>query len=558
MSTVDVLITGAGPTGLLAAVDLYRHGLKPRVVEKHDGPSVHSKALAVQARSLELLEDLGLAEQATAAGNVVHGFNMYATGQRIVHLTLDELDSPFPYLLVLPQSDTERLLGGALEKLGGAVQWQHEVTHVEQDERGVTATIRGPDGSEEICRARWMVACEGAHSLTRELMNVPYEGEDIDAHFCFIDATVDWVGGSDEGHIFFHPDGLLAWIPLPERDRWRIIATMAEAPPKDDVGIELFARLAKERMHVEAKITESFWSASFTIRQRKIASYRKGRVFFAGDSAHCHSPVGGQGLNTGLQDAYNLAWKLALVERGVGRDTLLESYDAERAPIAKALLAGTGNATKVATLRHPVGQQLRNSVAGFLSSLDVVQQRLTRNVGELNLGYRHSPIVGQDRGSLLMSNVTADRTTEKASVADWLDFGSGPHPGDRAPDAEVIGADGVVRLYPLLHDTKHTLLLFDGHAATAAGYDNLEAIAAAMEARFSHVVSTHVVIPKPARREGLLASCSVLLDPDGHLHHRYGAGAECLYLIRPDIYVGYRCQPAQLDKLDAYLKTIFA
>ncbi len=551
-----MLIVGAGPTGLLTALDLIRHGVKVRIVDKGSGPSTTSKALALQARSIELLEDLGLAKTAIERGRVAHAFNLYASERRIVHISFDELDSPFPFLLVLPQSDTERLFIEALEAQGVTIEWNHEVTDVTNGDDHATATIIGGDETAS-CLAKWIVAADGAHSTVRKSMDVEYEGEDIDGHFCFVDADAETPFAQDEGHVFFHPDGVMGWIPLPEAGRWRIIASVDEPVDRDIVDSTYFAGLAGRRMHLPVKLSGEVWSSAFTIRQRKVTEYKKGRVFFAGDAAHCHSPVGGQGLNTGLQDAYNLAWKLGLVVRGAAKASLLSSYDAEREPVAKALLAGTGSATKVATLRHPVGQQLRNSVAGFLTSLDVVQQRLTRNVGELNLDYRQSPIVAEDRESILRANVNEDRSSENATVGDWLDFGRGPHPGDRALDAEVVGPDGDnTRLYPLLHDTKHTLLLFDGHAATKEGYDNLDHIASEVKAHFGDFVSTYVVIPSNTHRVGLLEPHSLLLDPDGHLHHRYGAGAECQYLIRPDIYVGYRSQPAKWETLQAYLRSL--
>jgi len=268
--------------------------------------------------------------------------------------------------------------------------------------------------------------------------------------------------------------------------------------------------------------------------------------------------VGGQGMNLGVQDAYNLAWKLALVTRGAGRPILLDSYQAERHPIAAATISGTDLATRVVTLRNPVAQALRNQLASFLSSLEVVQHRLTRAVSGLILNYRRSPIVAEYRAGLLDTVMGGPAAAETPRVSDWRDFGAAPAAGDHAPDGTVFlpTSDAPVRLSEVLQTPRHTLLLFDGRAATAAGYRNLAEIARRVGDSYRDLVATHIVVPRDAPPQGLAWDGSVLLDPEGDLHHRYGAGSESLYLIRPDGYVGYRSQPADGDRLFAYLDSI--
>jgi hypothetical protein len=298
------------------------------------------------------------------------------------------------------------------------------------------------------------------------------------------------------------------------------------------------------------------WLGRFRIHSRQVEHYRRGRVFLAGDAAHIHSPLGGQGMNTGMQDAHNLAWKLALVQRGRARAGLLDSYHVERHPIAQQILRGTDVATRVATLRNPVARAVRNQMARFFSSFDVFRERVGRNVAELTIDYRKSPIVDQHRDSVLFARIGDDADGESPTIAAYRAFGSAPHAGQLAPDG-VVRADGRdLRLGEVLDTRRHTLLLFDGRATTEQGYERFRQIHARVAANHADRINVHVVVPSEQRPAGL-DGISVLLDPEGDLELRFGAIAECLYLIRPDLYIGYRSQPADLDPLAKYLSSIF-
>lgn len=265
-------------------------------------------------------------------------------------------------------------------------------------------------------------------------------------------------------------------------------------------------------------------------------------------------------MNLGIQDSYNLAWKLALVSRGAGNPVLLDSYQAERYPIDAATVSGTDVATRVVTLRNPLAQAVRNQLTSFLSSLDVVQQRLIRAVSGLALNYRQSPIVAEHRAGLLdvlKNNFTSVRGRR---LSEWRGFRAALSAGDHAADGIVSarGSGGPVRLLELLRTTRHTLLLFAGRRATVAGHRALEQISARIRERYADFITVHLVSLCEPGLDGLRWDGSVLLDPEGKLHDRYGAGIETLYLIRPDGYVGYRSQPAEVDRLFVYLQTIFS
>jgi hypothetical protein len=264
-------------------------------------------------------------------------------------------------------------------------------------------------------------------------------------------------------------------------------------------------------------------------------------------------------MNTGMQDAHNLAWKLALVHHGKSAPTLLDSYHAERHAVAANVLRGTDVATRAATLRHPVARAVRNNVARVLASLEVVQQRIARTTAELDLAYRKSPIVSENRHSLLRARVGAGDAAEEPNVLAWRSFELAPAAGDRMLDATITprGATAPRRLYEIVDGRRHTLILFDGRSSTRAGYERLTSIGRRVTERYAGLVDVHIVVPASECPGELDWNGSLLFDPEGELEERYGALSECAYLIRPDLYVGYRSQPADETSLFSHLGQMF-
>jgi 2-polyprenyl-6-methoxyphenol hydroxylase-like FAD-dependent oxidoreductase len=583
-----VLIVGAGPTGLTMATELARRGIAVRIIDAADAPSQRSKAMGVQARTLEVFEHLGVVGEALARGRPVHGVNVYAapTGDkanepaaRVVHVGFDDLDTPYPFILSLPQSDTEEILIARCAELGVAVERAVRCTGLKQDADGVHVALEhiGDGGRVEAARATWVIGCDGAHSAVRKALAVPFEGAKYDEEFVLADVLLEWDRPDDEAHAFLSLDGVLVFLPLSSPagvSRWRIVAdlpTLPEGKKAPEPTLGRMQTLVESRGARDAVLREASWTTNFTIHRRMVPRYRTGRVFLAGDAAHIHSPVGGQGMNTGIQDAYNLAWKLALVLHGAASASLLDSYHLERHPVASVTVSGTDLATRMVTLRSPVAREVRDRLGGLLTSLEPVQRRLTRATSEIDLSYAKSAIVAEDRTSVLTTHLLHDPSVEAPSISSWIDFGAGPRAGERAPDITFGPPGQERRVFSLLHGTwhergdagapgtGHTLLLFDGAAATAEGYANLGGIARKVEERWGRLVDVHVVVPRkiPPERAALGWEGSVLLDPDAALHRRYGAGAECLYLIRPDGYVAYRAQPADAAKLERFLGRIF-
>jgi len=552
-----VLVVGAGPVGLTMACELARHGVPVRVIDKAPERTQFSKALGIHSRTVEILESMGVVEKFLAEGRNAYGTNVYYNGKRIVHIVFDELVCPFPFVLMVPQSETERLLEDHLSSFGVKVERGVELVALEQKEGEVNVTLRGASGSEETSTP-WLSACDGSHSTIRHILDLSFDGAPYEELFGSADVKVECDLPDDEVHVLFNESGLMAMFPFGD-SRWRLVFDVdADSVDEKNPQLEEFRKNIESRGPSGMKISDPRWLAWFRIHRRSVNEYRHGRIFLSGDAAHIHSPVGGQGMNTGIQDAYNLAWKLALVHAGAADETLLDSYHSERHPVGQAVLHGTDLATKVATIRNPIAQQVRNKLIGYLTSLEVIQARIMRQGSMLAVNYRESPIVGEHRDGLSQVKLFGAGGSESPDLTAWFDFGKGPSAGDRAPDATLLTPDGndTVRLFEAVRGTRHSLLLFDGKP-TEGGYKNFEELAKSIRDQYGQFINVHVIVAGSEKPKGLDWDGPVWLDPDLAAHQVYGAGSECLYLLRPDTYVGFRSQPADLGVLQGFLSRIF-
>jgi 6-methylpretetramide 4-monooxygenase / 4-hydroxy-6-methylpretetramide 12a-monooxygenase len=387
----DLLIIGGGPTGLAAACEGLRHGLRVRLVERRDARAELSKALVVHARTLEVLETMGCADEVVKAGQRFAALNVRpsvgASPIRIDLLARAWGDTRFPYWLSIPQFDVEKILERRLEALGGRVEWGTSLTQLEQLGEGMRATLSTPGGSTATHTARWVLACDGGRSDARTLAGLSLDREALNVTFALTDVWTNCDLVEDEGHVVLSPDGVLLVVPMPEKRLWRLIAQVpANFEPSD---VQAWSRLVQARLGVDLRIDRQGWNSRFDLTGGVADRFRKGDLFLLGDAAHVHSPVGGQGLNTGVQDANNLVWKLALLRHeplaaaSMGR--LLDSYERERKPIAQAMVKMTGFATRVLTLVNPVARFVRGLVARVLLRTRRFQDRLSRGVGMLDL-----------------------------------------------------------------------------------------------------------------------------------------------------------------------------
>lgn len=399
MQKSDVLIIGAGPTGLVLALWLTKLGVKVRIIDKTAAPGTTSRALAVQARTLELYRQLDLADAVIAKGHRTPAANLWVGGARKARISLKDMGkglTPYPFLHIFPQDEHEKLLVAKLESLGVFVERQTELLHFTEQENGVVACLRGPDGNESDCEAIYVAGCDGARSKVRETIASGFPGGTYEHLFYVADVEAKGPAVDGELHIDLDEADFVAVFPLAGEGRARLIGTVrderagrAETLTFDDVESHAIGQM-------KLAVTNVNWFSTYHVHHRVTQHFRRRRAFLSGDAAHIHSPAGGQGMNTGIGDAINLAWKLAAVVKGRAPDALLNSYEAERIGFARRLVASTDRAFTFATgqgrLAGFVRTRLAPTVLPALFSFDAVRRFAFRTVSQTMINYRRGPL----------------------------------------------------------------------------------------------------------------------------------------------------------------------
>lgn len=532
MTKVDVLIVGAGPTGLMMAAELVRYGLTCRIIDKAEAPSVQSKAIAIQARTLEVLHQAGLVEPFLQDGLKITGACLSSNQRPIAKINLEHIQSPYPFVLSLEQSQTEAILTRHLKRSGLRIERGVELVDFDEHDSYIQAYLRRP-GADETILADWLIGCDGAHSIVRKRIGATFKGKLFKDIFSLADVDIHWDRPHDQVTAFTESQGIIAALPLPGESRYRLIFQLKRcrnllqsvergsdglvsaavvAPPTLEEAKDLLSACAGKQIEVE----NPTWLANFHINSRLASTYRKGRVFLAGDAAHIHSPVGGQGMNTGIQDAFNLAWKLAWVQQKKAPPVLLDSYGIERHWVGTQLLKFTEWASEAVTLHNPFLVKVRNFIVRHLSRWAFVQKKVTAALSENNICYPHSPLnreEGQFFGTLKV--------------------------GDRAPDGIVIYDDKITTLFDLWEgSTKGIILLFAGE------HEPFKKLANELEEAYP--VQVFIIAATP--------DANVCTDPDLKVHETYGVDGPAIYWIRPDLYIGYRQTGVDPQGINNYLR----
>jgi 2-polyprenyl-6-methoxyphenol hydroxylase-like FAD-dependent oxidoreductase len=493
----DVLIVGAGPTGLMLANQLTRQGVRALLIDRHAAPSLQTRALGVQARTLEIYAHLGIAERAVALGKRATGADFWANGRPTARVPLGDIGrnlSPYPFLLILGQDDNERLLGETLRDRGGTVQWSTELAGLTQAADRVSARLRQPDGSIREITAAWAAGCDGARSAVRDMNRIAFQGAPYEQVFFVADTQVTGAMVPDELNVYFWRDGFHLFFPMRGADHWRIVGILpAGLRGRDDVTFEEVVPSLQHEAGAGMSIQGCSWFSTYRIHHRRAARFRDRRCFLLGDAAHIHSPVGAQGMNTGLQDAYNLGWKLALVVHGRAVPALLDSYEAERIPVAERLLATTDRAFTITVSDGRVAGLLRTRalarVVALAMRLPRVRALAFRTISQIGIRYRGSPL-SETLGVL-------PRTAPRA--------------GDRFPWLRLRLAPGgpLEDLFAWLDDTRFTLLVMGQPAPPASpGLDDLLRTVG---------VPTDPTNQRELARAGVPRRAFYLLRPDGHV-----------------------------------------
>ena len=395
----DVLIVGAGPTGLVLALWLARLGVRIRIIDKTAEPGTTSRALAVQARTLEFYQQMGLADAVVAAGRNIIAANMWVTGRRVAHAVFGEMGaglSPFPYALVYPQDEHERLLIERLREAGIEVERQTELVRFEETPEGITGHLRRSDGAEEVCNAAYIAGCDGARSIIREALGIGFPGGTYEHMFYVADVEASGATINRELHVALDRSDFLVVFPLKGDGRARLIGTIRQEMESqaEKLTWEDVSKRVLEWIRIDVKKVN--WFSTYRVHHRVANQFRKGRAFLLGDAAHIHSPVGGQGMNTGIGDAVNLAWKLAAVVQNRAHAAILDSYEQERIGFARTLVATTDRAFTSVTSSGPVARLVRLRIVPFLIPLffrsKSMRRMMFRRVSQIEIDYEGSSL----------------------------------------------------------------------------------------------------------------------------------------------------------------------
>jgi 2-polyprenyl-6-methoxyphenol hydroxylase-like FAD-dependent oxidoreductase len=407
MNDSSILIAGAGPTGLALALWLTRLGIRVRIIDRSTGPGLTSRALAVQVRTLEFYRQLGIADLVIDGGVQVAALNFWVQGSRAARVPLRQIGeglSPYPFALIYPQDAHERLLISQLEQLGVTVERQTELIRMSQDDAGVSVTLRLPNGAEESKRVDYLAGCDGASSTVREQLGIGFPGGTYSGVFYVADADAAGPAVDRELHVDLEDADFVLLFPMKEQGRVRLVGTVRESDKAQRGELSFDDVRGKAIEHLRLTVGQVHWFSTYRVHHRVANSFRQGRVFLLGDAAHIHSPVGGQGMNTGIGDAVNLSWKLAAVLKGRAASSLLDSYEPERIAFARRLVATTDRGFTIVTRRGPIARFVRTRLVPLLVPplfrLPRFRRFLFRTVSQIVVNYRGGRLSAGSAGSI--------------------------------------------------------------------------------------------------------------------------------------------------------------
>ncbi len=558
METTDceVLIVGAGPTGLMSAVLLARSGVRVRIFDKNPEQAHESRALAIQARTLELFLALGLADELLKRGTLVTNARLFKDGDAKVELHFEAIhrpDTPYAFILIIPQRDTEAVLNDELRRLGVNVERSVEVTGFEQADGGVTAHAKGADGKEFEVRASYLIGGDGAHSIVRKALGLTFEGSAYPQDFLLADCRVEGLPHPSDFGIFLHDKDFAVYFPLPDgKGMGRIITERSglagdshESVDKQggkDAPLPLVEEAFRKATNLDVTLHDATWTSLYRVHHRGVDRYGKGRAFVAGDAAHIHSPAGGQGMNTGLQDAANLAWKLVLALRRPGGVPagLLDTYHDERWPVGQRVLKVTDEMFSTMTTQSGWFAAVRNAivprVAGVLSHTDLARAFVFNFLSQLGIYYPPGAFVLDEAG-------------QHGQARFWK---HGPACGHRAPNASFARHRDV---FDLLEGYRFQVLALSRKPLASDEIGTLCDGLAALPQPPGLGLTSHVVAYCVAGDEERISRAESV-----DAFTAYGVDHEtpqALYLVRPDGYVAWRADEFDLSRLADYLRGRF-
>lgn len=507
MKNTDVIIIGAGPTGLALACQLIRHGVDFVIIDKKETTTPFSRAIGVQARTLEIYEQLGLADKLIALGKPAEKVRMIEGGVVRGEAVLKDIGagmSAYPFMLIVEQGKHETLLYDHIKERGHDVSWQTELLDLSQDETGVTATVKGADGESETILAKYLVGCDGSKSPVRHALGLTFDGDTVGRLFYVADVQIDWEFTHDALMVCLAKHTITAFFPMLGENRYRIVGTFPEGHSQDegDILYEEIERQIEADTELKLDISHVNWFSVYKVHSRAVNKFSEGRCFVAGDAAHIHTPAGAQGMNTGIQDGYNLAWKLALACKGKADAKLLDSYNEERLPNAKRLLATTDRFFEFGSSDEWFISYVRTHIfpyiIGFALSLDIVKKAIFPLVSQIGISYRESSLSTDDAG---------------------IDVRA----GDRMPYFRIGHS-----VYDELREPKFHVITFGGDGSGKIGD------------RFNDLIDKH----------------TLPLSPE--ISEHFGADEPFIVVLRPDNYIGLITKDLSGQAVENYLGRILS
>jgi 2-polyprenyl-6-methoxyphenol hydroxylase-like FAD-dependent oxidoreductase len=534
----DVLIVGAGPVGLTLANDLAARGVPFRIIDLLAEPTRNSRAHGLQSRTLEELDALGLAEPLLAAAQHPQPAFLILSGQK----TVARIDfsrfhhEPFPYQLVIWQQRVERVLQTALEQRGHSVERSTRLLTFEMDEEGVTAHVERGNGHQDTLRAAWIVGCDGGRSTVRETLGLKMHGTTIPHNFMLGEFDIHWNRSRDAMYEWWHKDGMVSATYIDFTNKWHIIVEYTESQHESPSLDWMQALFRKRTGDPDVELSNPAWISEATFHQAMPDRFIEGRAILAGDAAHVHSAAGGQGMNTGIQDALNLGWKLALTASGAASPTLLQTYGSERLPNARSVLRTTQRYHRIELPHGALAQWLAGTFFRALGTVGPFGNAVAERVGMLDISYPDSPLSRQE-------SPQATRRTRA---------------GCHVPDAPCRLGGCATRLFEILRGTQAHLLLFAGFAPTPETVRALRAIRQRIGPLDTHLRPHFVFASETDAGDAGVSDAHVITDGGEYLQTAFGMREPEILYVRPDGYIGLRTQNLDGAALSAYLGRIYA
>lgn len=522
---IDVLIVGAGPTGLMMACQLALRNISFRIIDKKEQRTNYSGALIVQARSIEIFQQMGIAQSAVQSGVIANEIKLVFNGKRSFKIPVRDIGqglTQFPYLLLLEQSLTEQLLANFISNFGYSIDRETELDRFTQDDHGVTSILKLPDGNEETINTKYLIAADGARSTIRKLLQIPFIGKTYPISLFVSDCKAEGDLSSDQLCFSFSDETTAGIFPLP-CGRWRIDGAISgDMENIDSLAFKDVAKHFGEKTRMNVEISEPEWFSVFHVNERCASSFQQKRCLLVGDAAHIHSPVGAQGMNTGLQDSYNLAWKLAMVIQGKSKASLLDTYSSERVVVAKNVVRGTDHAFTFVTSRSFFAKLFRIHVLPFFLQLMlpilVKQQSIRhfffRRISEIGIQYRKSSL------------------SQHSSMGNFPTYA--PKPGERLPYINYQEGGEMINIQDKVKSNDFHLFIFSKHSS-------IDAISRIAE-RYAHLLSFEIIQYSSGTDD---------------LFKRFGIAESGCYLVRPDLYIAYRSAKPDADHFETYFQQFF-